>query len=66
MYGFPKDRALQLNLDDTVDLLKRAELALSPSNKSDLIIEYFISREEYDIYNINLALFEHGQPILGE
>ncbi|MCD8012284.1 MAG: macro domain-containing protein [Lachnospiraceae bacterium] len=58
--------ALQLNLDDTVDLLKRAELALSPSNKSDLIIEYFISREEYDIYNINLALFEHGQPILGE
>ncbi|MCC8051317.1 MAG: macro domain-containing protein [Clostridiales bacterium] len=58
--------ALKLNLDDTVDLLKRAELALSPSSKSDLIIEYFISRKEYDIYNINLALFEHGQPILGE
>ncbi|MCD8075387.1 MAG: macro domain-containing protein [Lachnospiraceae bacterium] len=58
--------ALKLNLDDTVDLLKRAELALSPSNKSDLIIEYFISRQEYDIYSINLALFEHGQPILGE
>ncbi len=58
--------ALQLNLDDTIDLLKRAELALSPSSKSDLIIEYFISRQEYDIYNINLALFEHGQPILGE
>ncbi len=58
--------ALKLNLDDTVDLLKRAELALSPSSKSDLIIEYFISRQEYDIYSINLALFEHGQPILGE
>ncbi len=58
--------ALKLNLDDTVDLLKRAELALSPSSKSDLIIEYFISRQEYDIYNINLVLFEHGQPILGE
>ncbi|MCC8102333.1 MAG: macro domain-containing protein [Clostridiales bacterium] len=58
--------ALKLSLDDTVDLLKRAELALSPSSKSDLIIEYFISRQEYDIYSINLALFEHGQPILGE
>ncbi len=58
--------SLRLDLDDTVDLLKRAELALSPSSKSDLIIEYFISRQEYDIYNINLALFEHGQPILGE
>ncbi|MCD8370085.1 MAG: macro domain-containing protein [Clostridiales bacterium] len=58
--------SLKLDLDDTVDLLKRAELALSPSSKSDLIIEYFISRQEYDIYNINLALFEHGQPILGE
>ncbi len=57
--------ALELNLDDTADLLKRAELALSPSSKSDLIIEYFISRQEYDIYSINLALFEHGLPILG-
>lgn len=58
--------ALRLSLDDTVDLLKRAELALSPISKSDLIIEYFISRQEYDIYHINLSLFEHGQPILGE
>ncbi|MCD8150301.1 MAG: macro domain-containing protein [Clostridiales bacterium] len=58
--------ALKLNLDDTVDLLQRAELALSPSSKSDLIVEYFISRQEYDIYNINMALFQHHQPILGE
>lgn len=58
--------ALKLNLDDTVDLLQRAELAFSPSSKSDLIVEYFISRQEYDIYNINMALFQHHQPILGE
>lgn len=58
--------ALELNLDETKDLLARAELALSPSSRFDLIIEYFIEREVYDIYAINLALFQHEQPILGE
>lgn len=58
--------ALRLNLDETKDLLSRAELALSPSSKFDLIIEYFIDREVYDIYTINLALFEHEEPLLGE
>ncbi len=58
--------ALCLNLDETKDLLARAELALSPSSRFDLIIEYFIDREVYDIYTINLALFEHGEPLLGE
>ncbi|MCC8044215.1 MAG: macro domain-containing protein [Clostridiales bacterium] len=58
--------ALELNIDETEDLLKRAGLALSQSNLSDLIIRYFINRQEYDIYSINLSLFEHEQPILGE
>jgi hypothetical protein len=58
--------ALRLNLDETKDLLSRAELALSPSSKFDLIIEYFIDREIYDIYTINLALFQHEEPLLGE
>lgn len=58
--------ALRLNLDETKDLLSRAELALSPSSKFDLIIEYFIDREVYDVYTINLALFEHEQPLLGD
>lgn len=58
--------ALELNLDDTKDMLARAGYALSPSSKFDLIIQYFIDREVYDTYTINLALFEHGQPLLGE
>ena len=58
--------ALELNLDDTKDLLRRAEIALSPSIKFDLILQYFIEHEVYDIYTINLALFEHEQPLLGE
>lgn len=57
--------ALRLNLDDTKDLLSRAGLALSPCSKQDLIVRYFIEREVYDIYEINVALFEHGEQLLG-
>jgi len=57
--------ALRLNLDETKDLLSRAELALSPSNKGDLIVSYFITHQKYDIWEINSMLFKFGQPTLG-
>ena len=57
--------ALELSLDDTKDLLSRAGLALSPCSKQDVIVQYFIERETYDIYEINVALFEHGEQLLG-
>ncbi len=58
--------ALQLDIPTMLDLLSRAEIAFSPSNKFDLIITYFITNKVYDIYEINAALFKYGQPILGE
>ena len=58
--------ALQLDMPTMRDLLSRAEIALSPSSKFDLIITYFITNKVYDIYEINAALFKYGQPILGE
>ena len=57
--------ALRLNLDETKDLLSRAELALSPSSKGDLIVSYFIAHQKYDIWEINSMLFKFGQPTLG-
>ena len=58
--------ALRLDMPTMLDLLSRAEIAFSPSNKFDLIITYFVTNGNYDIYEINAALFKYGQPILGE
>lgn len=57
--------ALQLSLDEVIDLLCRAEYALSPSRKTDLIVKFFIEKGIYDIYVINEALDKYGEPILG-
>ncbi len=56
--------ALELNMDQTVDLLSRAELAFSPSRVFDLIVRYCIEHQIYDIMEINALLFEYEQPLL--
>ena len=57
--------ALELNLDETKDFIGRAGYAISHSSKMDIIVEYFIEREEYDIFTINETLFAFEQPTLG-
>ena len=56
--------ALELDINETIDLLSRAEYALSPGNKGDLIVKFFIEQGIYDIMTINFALDEYGQEIL--
>ncbi len=58
--------ALELDLHTTLDLLSRAGIAFSPSDTFDLIVSYFITNRNYDIYEINAALFKYGQPVLGD
>lgn len=57
--------ALELNLDETKDFIGRAGYALSHSSKADIIVEYFIQHEEFDIITINETLFTFEQPLLG-
>lgn len=57
--------ALELNIAETRELLGRAGYALSHSNVSDVIIEYFIRQGKYDIDTINQVLFEKGESTLG-
>ena len=57
--------ALELDLEQTRDLIGRAGYALTRSSKFDIIIEYFILHRRYDVYEINLVLFEFDQSLLG-
>jgi len=56
--------ALELNLDEMTDLLRRAGIALSPGSKSDLIIRYCVENGIYDPMKVDALLFDYGQKTL--
>lgn len=57
--------ALELNLDETRDLVGKAGYALTHSSKFDIIIEFFILQGNYNMFEINEVLFDFDQPSLG-
>ena len=58
--------ALELDLEQTQDLIGRAGYTLTRASKFDVAIMYFIDRRIYNIIDINLTLFSLDLPTLGE
>ena len=57
--------ALKLNMKEARELLGRAGFAFTQSSKFDIIIEYFILQNNYNVFEINEVLFAYNYPLIG-
>lgn len=56
--------ALELDVDETKEFIGRAGFALSHSSKFDVIVEYFLEQENYNLFELNEVLFAFDQPLI--
>jgi len=57
--------SLELDLEQTTNLLMKAGYSMSRSKKFDVIVEFFISHGKYNIFEINEVLYYYNQALLG-
>lgn len=57
--------ALELPLSEMQDMLRKACFTLSHSSKFDIIVEFFVQQGNYNVFEINEALFAFDQRLIG-
>lgn len=55
---------LKLKYDEAVVLMASAGYAFAPSNLTDVIVEYYLKKEIYDIFEVNISLYDSGADLL--
>lgn len=57
--------ALELDLEETKAFISKAGYSLTHTSKFDIIVEFFILNKNYNVFQINEALFKYNQPTIG-
>ena len=52
--------AMKLNLPETKDLMRAAGLAFTHASRMDIVVEYYIINERWNLLEINEALYSIG------
>ena len=55
---------LKLTYDEAVILMASAGYAFAPSNLTDVIVSYYLERKIYDIFEVNISLYDSGADLL--
>lgn len=57
--------ALKLPMEELTELVNKAGYSMTHASKFDIIVEYFVERGNYNVFEINEALFAFDQTLIG-
>ena len=55
---------MKLTYDESVVLMSSAGYAFARNNLTDVIAEYYLKQEYYDIFEVNASMYESGADLL--